>query len=175
VAAGIAGALVLLQLAVFGLGVYSNVALGSLTKRYAAIMPKKKEADALMARNDAINKRVAAIDDLTRKRFSWARKMNALCDSVTPGVWLSEMSYDEQPAAGARAEGAKGMPGRLSIGGYAAGSGEQGASLVGKFIQSLKDNAEFYSDFSDVELVGVKSDRIENQEVVYFRIRCPFK
>lgn len=177
IAAWVVGALILLEVVLFGLGVYSRIVLASLTKRYEAAMPKKKEADALKAQNDAINKRVGAIDELTGKRFSWAKKLNALSDSMTPGVWLTDLFYDEQPVPGAQqAKGRPGgMPGRIVMGGYAAGSGEQGAALVGKFIKSLKDNPEFFSDFSDVELVGVKSDKIENQEVVNFRIRCPFK
>jgi hypothetical protein len=111
------------------------------------------------------------------RRFSWARKLNALSDAITPGIWLSELDYAEQPAAQPQPVKGKGseMPGMLILNGYAAGAGEQGAALVGKFITSLKDNGQFFSDFGDIVLVSIKSDKVDNQEVMSFKINCIFK
>jgi len=177
IAAGFAGLLVVVQVLVIVMSLYSKFTLASLTKKYDAIAPKKREADALKAKSDAITKRVNAIDELMGKRFSWAKKLNALSDSMTPGIWLSEMDYDERPGANVKAAKgqASGMPGRLLLNGYAAGVGEQGLALVGKFIKSLKENETFYSDFSDIELVASKSDKAEGQEVMNFKIGCVFK
>ena len=96
---------------------------------------------------------------------------------MTSGIWLNEMDYDERPVANVKAAKGKalGMPGKLLINGFAAGSGEQGLALVGKFIKSLKENEAFYSDFSDIELVASKSDKAEGQEVMNFKIGCVFK
>jgi hypothetical protein len=177
IAAGLAGLLVLVQVLVIVMSLYSRVTLASLTKRYEDILPAKKEADALKARNDAITKRIGAIDELMGRRFSWAKKLNALSDSMTPGIWLSELDYDERPIAEAKAAKGRvgGMPGKLVLNGYAAGVGEQGAALVGKFITSLKESKAFYDDFSDIDLVGVKSDKVEGQELMSFKINCIFK
>jgi hypothetical protein len=177
IAAGFVGLLILVLALVFAMGLYSRMALSSLTKRYEAITPKMKEAQALMAQNDSVNKRVSAIDDLMSGRFSWAKNLNAISDSMTPGIWLSELIYDENPVSGVQPAKGKGpkMPGRLIMIGYATGSGEQGAALVGKFIKSLKDNEEFYSDFGEVDLVGVKSEKVDGQDVVSFRVNCIFK
>jgi len=179
----IVGGLIMLQLAMFFIGIYSKLSLVSLTRKYNAILPQKNEADRLKKEVDIINKKAAAIDELMAKRFSWAKKLNALSDSVTPGVWFTDLYYDERPvpkpvsvgeqAAGIRAGYA--MPGALVIAGYASSMGEHGAALVGKFIQSLKDNQAFYSDFSDIQLVSIKSDKVDNQEVMNFRIVCFFK
>jgi len=177
IVAGFIGILTLVAVLVLAMGMYSRMALATLTKRYEAIAPQMKEARVLKAQNDAINKRVGAIGDLMGSRFSWAKKLNALSDSMTPGVWLNELVYDENPAPGAQTAKGKGsiMPGRLIISGYAAGSGEQGAALVGKFIKSLKDNEAFYSDFSEVDLVAVKSEKVDGQDVMNFKVNCVFK
>lgn len=177
IAAGVVGIFVLVLASVFAMGAYSKMALTSLTRKYEAIKPQKAEAESLKTQNDAINKRVGAIEDLMGGRFSWAKKLNALSDSITPGIWLSELTYDEaQPGRGQvqKAKG-QGLTGKLVIGGYAAGSGEQGAALVGKFIKSLKESELFYSDFSEVNLVGVKSEKVDGQDVVSFRINCIFR
>ena len=179
IAAVFVGILVAVQVLVIAMNIYSKVTLNSLTKKYDAIAPKRREADALKAKSDAITKRVNAIDELMGKRFSWAEKLNALSDSITPGIWLSTLEYDERPVAGSAAkivkDKASGIPGRLLINGFAAGSGEQGLALIGKFIKSLKENEAFYSDFSDIELVGSKSDKVESHEVMNFKIGCVFK
>lgn len=179
----IAGGIVVLQLAMFLIGMYNRSSLASLNKKYNAILPQKNEADRLKAEVDIINKKAAAIDELMAKRFSWAKKLNALSDSVTSGIWLTELYYDERPVPkpvpaggqGAATRSVYSMPGALVISGYASSMGEHGASLVGKFIQSLKDNSAFYSDFSEIQLVSIKSDKVDNQEVMNFRIVCFFK
>jgi hypothetical protein len=110
------------------------------------------------------------------KRFSWAKKLNALSDSMAPGIWLSDLEYDERPLSNNNsAKGAVSIPGKLIISGYAAGIGEQGLALIGKFVKSLKENNAFYSDISDIDLVASKSDKVESQEVMNFKINCVFK
>lgn len=172
IAAGIGVGLVLIQLAVFLIGIISRVELTAITKKYEAILPEKREADILKAKAADINKRSGAIDELMVKRFSWARKLNILSDCMTPGIWLSKLYYDERPVSGqAKAV----MAGALVISGYASGVGEQGTALIGKFIKSLQDDNDFYSDVASVDLVSTKSDKVDKQDVMSFRITCLFK
>lgn len=172
IAAGIGAGLVLLQFAVFLFEGISSLQLASITKKYNAILPEKKEADALKTKVADINKRSGAIDELMVKRFSWARKINLLSDCMTPGIWLSELYYDERPVSG---PARKAMSGALVISGYASGAGEQGTVLIGKFIKSLQDNKDFYSDVAGIDLVSTKSDKVDKQDVMSFRISCQFK
>ncbi len=173
IAAGIGVVAVAVQILVFVLSIVSSAQLASVTKEYDAIQPDKKIADALKAKVVDINKRSGAIDELMIKRFSWARKINLLSDCMTPGIWLSELYYDEEPVQGSAKKAA--MPGTLVISGYASGVGEQGAALIGKFIKSLQDDKGFYSDFTGVDLVSTKSGKVDNQDVMSFRITCAFK
>ena len=192
VAAAFVGALIAFHLILFLIGLYSRANLNSVSKQYNELEPKKKEADSLKAQVELINKKVGAIDELMVKRFSWAKKLNALSDSITPGVWLTEVSYEEKLGerprqAISRSPNQKGKkeafnPGiekralkYLIISGYASSMGEQGAALIGKFIKSLKDNESFYLHFSDIELGSIRSDKVQDQEVMNFKITCLFK
>ncbi len=172
IAAGIGVCLVLAQLVVSLIWMISSAELRSATKKYNEILPEKKVADALKAKEAYINKRSGAIDELIVKRFSWARKINLLSDCVTPGIWLSELSYDEAPMTD-KTKTAK--PGALIISGYASGAGEQGTSLIGKFIKSLQEDKYFYSDMASVNLVSTKSNKVDKQDVMSFRITCIYK
>ncbi len=53
--------------------------------------------------------------------------------------------------------------------------GEEGTASIGKFIKSLKDNNSFFSDFSDIDLGSIKRDKVNDQEVMSFKITCFFK
>ena len=67
------------------------------------------------------------------------------------------------------------MAGALVMSGYASGVGEQGTALIGKCIKSLQDNKDFYSNIASVDLVSTKSDKVDKQDVMSFRITCLFK
>jgi len=188
-----AGAILLsVHILLFVIGAHSKAKASSLSKKYNSILPQKKEAMDLKAQIDLINKKVAAIDELMVRRFSWARKLNDLSDSMTPGIWLSSLEYDEKLTersvkAAARSANGKGKAPApkeqvekvasryLVISGYASSMGEQGTALIGKFIQSLKSSPGFYSDFSDIELGSIRSERILDQEVMSFKLTCMFK
>jgi len=187
------GILLTLHVLLFVVGVYSKSKVTSLSKTYNSIVPENKEALALKSQLDLINKKIKAIDELMVKRFGWAKKLNDLSDSMTPGIWLSSLEYEEkfserasagQPKPGAidvkkavvsKLATEKVMLKYLIISGYASSMGEQGTALIGKFIKSLKDNAGFYSDFNDIELGSIRSERMQDQEVMSFKLTCMFK
>lgn len=191
---GIAAVVVLLALhaILFVMGSYSKSKIAEITKKYNAILPERNNAQALKSQIDLINRKVAAIDELMVKRFGWAEKLSSLNDSVTPGIWLSELTYDEkigesakkvvtkQVAAGGKNQALKQSTEKvmlryLLISGYASSMGEQGTASIGKFIKSLKDNPRFYSDFSRIELGSIKSEKMQDQEVMSFKLTCMFK
>ena len=190
IAAGLVGLLLAMHILLFLVGIYGKIGFANYTKKYDAIAARKSEADALKAQVVAIHKKVAAIDDLMARRFAWSKKLNALSDFMTPGIWLVSLDYEEKmgerqvafqvpgtkgqaPQTGTRTE--KGLVRYFVISGYASSMGEQGAALVGRFIKNLKENGTFYSDLNSIELVSIKSEKFDNQDVMAFRIICSFK
>jgi hypothetical protein len=195
-----AGILVVLHGGLFAAAIYSKAKLKELSKEYNEILPNIREAEILKSRSIMMVKKVSSINELMVKRFSWARKLNALSDSMTQGIWLTDISYDEkagektvtrpappQTPAMAQMGREKVMPPApapapekvvvrsLYVSGCASSPGEEGAAVVGRFIKSLKENPSFYSDMADIELGSIKSDKIEGQEVMRFKITCAFK
>lgn len=191
VVTGAAIILVVVPILLFVLNTALDSNLVSLQKRYNALLPQKKEADLLKSRVEAAGKRVATIDALMTKRFSWARFLNDLSDSVTQGIWLTEVQYGEKrgeksaPAVAQKLANGKmrtdkakpvGFTMRyVAISGFASTMGEQGTALVGKFIKSLKENDSFYSHFSSIDLGSIKSEKLDAQEAMNFTITCLFK
>jgi hypothetical protein len=184
--------LVSLHVILFVVGSQSKSRAAAMMKKYNSIMPERNSALALKSQIDLMNRKVAAIDQLMVKRFGWAEKLSSLNDSITPGIWLSELTYDEkmsertmkvvtkQAAPGGKGQALKQSTEKVAlkylvISGYASSMGEQGTASIGKFIKSLKDNPEFYSDFSNIELGSIKSEKMQDQEVMSFKLTCMFK
>ena len=192
IAIAIAAVLISLHAILFVVGSYSKSRAAVMAEKYKAIMPERNNALALKSQIDLMNRKVSAIDELMVKRFSWAQKLSNLNDSIVPGIWLSDITYDEkigertmqvvtkQAAAGGKNQTLKQSTEKvvlryLVISGYASSMGEQGTASIGKFIQSLKDNPGFYSDFSGIELGSIKSEKVQDQEVMSFKLTCMFK
>jgi hypothetical protein len=184
------GALLAIQLVLFIAGIISGTAYNSMNRKYTDILPRKNETQQLKTRVNTANKKVAAIDELMVKRFSWEKKLNALSDSMIPGIWLTELQYDEKIADSAKpanndpagkrvGEGKRASENILSryliLSGAASGMGEEGTALIGRFIKSLKDEPAFYSDFSDIELGTIKREKMDDQEIMTFKITCFLK
>ncbi|MDP3791821.1 MAG: hypothetical protein Q8R38_07250 [Candidatus Omnitrophota bacterium] len=182
---------VAIQVLVFGLGFLGSIIFNSMEKGYNKMLPQKQEADKLQAQISKMSRKVSAIDELMVKRFSWTKKLNDLSDSTTPGVWITQLEYDEKLVERPRASGnntSKGKDGAegrqamekvveryLIISGAASSMGEEGTALIGRFIKNLKENPSFYSDFSDIELGSIKREQVSGQEVMSFKITCLFK
>jgi len=184
---GLAIVLVVIWVLLFFVGMHSQSTLKELTVRADKILPEQKESARLKAESAQMAGKVGAIDELMVKRFRWAEKLNELSDAMVPGIWLTELSYDEKVnQASQESASAKGKKGTgksfdksivryLTISGCASGSGEEGTATIGKFIKNLKTSESFYSDFHDIELGTIKRDKAQDQEIMSFSITCAFK
>ena len=182
--AAVFGILIVVQIVMVIAGWTIKANLSSLEKKYNAILPQKEEADALKFQIDLVNKKVRAIDELMVNRFSWAMKLGYLNDSMIPGVWLSQLDYDEtgggpsavqRPNSTVKTVASKARSRYLILNGYAMNTGDEGNAIIGKFIRSLKRNTGFYSDVADIQLGYTRAEKIKDQEVVNFKITCLFK
>ncbi len=187
IAAWAVGVILLAQLALFAIGVTNGATFRSLGLEYKDKRPKKRETEKLKIQADNMNKKVSAINELMVKRFSWEKKLNALSDAMTPGIWLTELEYNEKiidipkpvnadPIKKKSGQAAESVLSKyLILSGAASSMGEEGTALIGRFIKSLKDDPAFYSDFSDIELGTIKREKMDDQEIMTFKITCLFK
>lgn len=166
-----------IHILIFGLILVNNSTFAALSEKRKLLGDREKDAMALELKSDTMNRKNTAIAQLMEKRFEWSKKLNDLSDSMTAGIWLGELSYDERdigiPAEKA-APGGKRVLKHMTISGYASSKGEEGTASIGKFIKALKANESFYKDFSDIELGSIKRDKIEGQDAMGFSITCLF-
>jgi len=198
VAACFLGALILIQLFLSGLIFISKKQLAGLDKTWKGLAPKEAKLDVIKKKVFSINKKTQAIDGLIEKQLNWSRLLNELSNSLAQNIWLTELAYGEKnekvTAATQAMPPSKPGPvnqkagritrapkerqrkvGILTLSGFASGRGEEPTVNVARFIRSLKENKDFFKNFSDVELISMKKSLVEEQDVMNFTLVCKFK
>ena len=178
--------LMILQVSVMGILGYKKKALTSYKARWEKVAPNMKEVTILKNELNEMEGTKRAIDNLTKGRFLWAKFLKSLSDSMTPGVWLTRLKVSkisEQPARmqarGRSAETTEEV--LMSVtralilnGSVTARKGEETAH-VGRFVDSLKKNADFFTPFSDIKLDSIERRGMGGVEVMDFELICQFK
>ncbi len=163
--------------------------LAAVNARLSTIMPKYKIAVALKKEFDILAGKVAVIDSLRSGSLVWAKKLYDLNNSLIDGMWLNSLSLsvehvkpDNQPRAPVRGGHMQQAPIQpkdketLVLQGTAVSSGSEDATaIVGRFIDSLKNNESFFKDFEDIKLSSVQRENLGAAEVMNFTIVCYFQ
>jgi len=96
-----------------------------------------------------------AIKQLTDQRIDWAQKLNQLSLKLPSGIWFTSISIS---------------PSSLTLSGSVVSLQKQEMALIKRFMDSLKNDKDFFKDFSSLELSSVKTRTIVTYEVVDFNL-----
>ncbi len=171
IAVAIVIALVVLQVLLFLVLQFKGAALASLKKKNEAVQIANSDAVKVDSSVKALSVKADAVDKLRTSRFNLARKLNDLSNSMVPGVWLRSLDVKKGESSG--------EPGFLKEvmvieGSSVVGDGREDG-CIGPFVNALKDNQSFFSDFDEIELSKVERKKIKNTEIMDFVIICHFK
>ena len=171
VAVGIIGFVIALQVVLMLFIQIKSASLASIKRKIDTISKSNQEAMTTDVALRDITSKVDIIDKLSNMKFNVAKKLNEISDSLVSGVWLRSLDIKKGESPG--------EPGilrqSLILEGSSMAGGETEEGSVGKFVNSLKDNTSFSSDFDDIELAKVERKKIRNTEVLDFVIICHFK
>jgi ABC-type xylose transport system substrate-binding protein len=132
-----------------------------LNIEWQKILPEKTKIDTLKSDRKEITEKIKSIDKLTKKgRMSWARKLNIISDVLPQGVWVRLINFSGKS---------------LTIEGSSVSLRGEEVILVNKFASALKNNADFYSDFKNLEVGSIKRRQIKNIEVADFILTANFQ
>jgi Tfp pilus assembly protein PilN len=149
-----------------------------LSKELSDLLPQRNISAALKKEADELNTKFAIIEGLTQGSLVWSKKLSDLSDSMVDGIWLNSLFLEEEatrPAA--RIPVQQSLPKQsLVLKGLALSSdmGEE-AAIVGAFMQSLKNNKDFFKDFDSIKLLSIQRQLYGKTEVMNFNIVCYFK
>ena len=136
-----------------------------LTKQLQDKIPSKNEAVKLQAEVKRLESKKKVIDQLAKRKFFWAEKLNLISDLIPMGAWLSDLSFEEAKEGGV-----------LTLDGMAVPYKDQEMiNLVTLFMENLKQNEDFYNDFKTIELGPIRRIKSENVDAMQFSVICQFK
>ena len=166
-----------------------NTAHDKMAGEWEMITPQKRAVELTRRENVRMRKKAKAIESLIDERVLWFMKLNQLSDLIIPGVWFTKLSIDKkaiiiEPKDKAKPQMAYGVKKLiterielpyLNIEGEVSSVYGDELAIVGKFIEQLKSNPEFFQHFSNIELDSTELHSIEEAEVMKFSIDCYFE
>lgn len=160
---------------------YQKHELDKYNKRWLDMTSSNAKLTELKTEIKDVTEKVGKIEGLFKRRFLWARKLNQLSDVLSEGIWLEEISLDiksETRAPPVNVKGAKPkkvLSYSLVMKGSAVSREEEETAVIGKFMKTLKEDKSFFSDFQDIELGSIQSDKLGERDIMHFTITCRFK
>lgn len=127
-----------------------------MARKEKKILPKVSELQKLNEETSVLKTRASIINELTKRRFLWAQKLNELSDLTLPCLWFTRIYTD----------GSSG----LVIEGSVVSANEEEMANVGKFIKAIKEDDEFFKYFKNIKLETVQRKTKYTTDVVDFKI-----
>ena len=176
---GIISVLIISQV-IFGVFAFiQKKQLAYISRKISDLSAEKNIAFALKKESDELSGRFDLIEGLTQGSLIWSKKLYDLNNAMIDGIWLTSLSLNYESPRTGQMHTLKEHPGNrqaLVATGRAIASGSGGeTATVGRFIDSLKKNGDFFKDFDDIKLSSVQRESHGNTEVMDFTILCYFK
>ena len=170
----VAGGLLILHSLLFLILVWWSFSLKGVKSRWEAIAEKRQMVSELTKRHAELSAKEKNLQQLTSRRPLWSKKLKGLSESMVSGVWLRVFSLEERtvsvPSPAQKA--ATGSRKALILEGTAASLRGDQLAIIGRFIRGLKQNPNFSFEFQEVELESTHTRKIQDIEVMDFKIIC---
>ncbi|NQT06524.1 MAG: hypothetical protein HQ575_03185 [Candidatus Omnitrophica bacterium] len=169
----------------------NKAAYGKMERGWSSIREEKESIELIKRDGLSVKKRLDAIESLTHKKILWSKKLNQLSDLIIPGVWFTRVSIDKKTVVieknrtgllkkdigtSSRNKTSQNLiVSYLNIEGEVSSSFGDELAIIGKFIERLKSDADFFRDFSNIELVSTELNKIGDTETMSFKINSYFK
>lgn len=155
-----AAVFIVLHLLFFGLASIKKIQLVSLKGSVSKISEPAAKAVKLKGDVKALESRSVSLKDVLSRKFSYSRLFPALSSAVPKGLWLDRLSLSKDG---------------LVLQGTVISLSQNEMTIIGKFLQNLKNSADFDPVFSKVELGSVQRRSIKNYDVVDFVLKGEIK
>ncbi len=133
----------------------------ALDNEWNQLLADRKVIDGLgedVKRTNKKSKEILAL--VPQTATSWSHKLNKLSDAIPKGAWLSKLAIDERS---------------IIIQGLAVSKQRNEIVLIGNLANTLKKDADFISDFSNLEVNSVNKAKFYGMEVTQFTLTARLK
>jgi len=132
-----------------------NYQLGSLNKKWEALMPERKLLEEYGTGSESLSDDDSVIRHLTKQRILWSEKLNKLSLGLPSGVWFNEITLS---------------PKDVIIKGSVVSLQKEAINQINRFISFLKNDASFSKDFEKWELTSVQTRVVGGYDIEDFSL-----
>lgn len=154
------GVLICLHIYLVLLGMVKNYQLTRLNKKWSSLEPQLKILQEFKTEYQALSADAKIIQKLLSQRLAWAEKLNKLSINLPPGVWLNELSLGSK---------------ELTLKGSVISLQKEEMSLLNQFISNLRNDADFFKDFTNFDLSSVQRKTVAGYDTIDFLIKGKLK
>jgi Tfp pilus assembly protein PilN len=140
--------------------ILASVSVGAMEKKRQALTPQMTGLSGFKSKFEIDSQDQQMMHDLAAKSIFWSRKLNRLSADLPAGIWISEISAS---------------PRVLSIRCSAVSLETDEIELINKFLSALKDDPDFYGDFSNYDLGSVQKRMLGSFEISDFPVTMEVK
>lgn len=147
------GFLAFIHIYLAGLSLYKNNQLRALTRRWQGVAPQKKILDDFNKEYSIFSSEDRAVKQLLQARLGWAQKLNKLSLLLPAGVWFTDLALSSTD---------------FTLNGSVVSLQKDDMSLINQFMDNLKHDPGFFSDFSSLELSSVQKKTLGGYDITDF-------
>ncbi|MFH1457914.1 MAG: hypothetical protein ABIG31_01955 [Candidatus Omnitrophota bacterium] len=132
---------------------YNQIA--GLNKKWQSLEPERKKLEIFNKENTLYTQDSSAVKTLVEQRVVWFEKLNALSNSLMPGIWFTELSI---------------APRIFTLKASVVSLQKEEMGIIKKFIDNLKTDAAFFKNFNSLELSSVQRRTMGSFDVLDFTL-----
>ena len=145
--------LIFLHLCLFSVAAVKKVQILILRGSWGKVEPQSKDAVSIKAEIKDLEAKTDSMKDILSHKANMTELLSSLGLAVPKGLWLERFTYSKDG---------------LMIQGSVVSLTQNEMSIIGKFLQDLKNNKTFAALFAKVELNSVQRRTIKTYDVVDF-------
>jgi len=147
------GVLVAINIIIISIGFALKINVNTLNKKFKRFKPGIQEIKKLETQLKEFRGKSQLTEELISDRILWSEKMQIISNTAPQGIWIRSMSIKANS---------------FNIDGTCVSLNGEEMNIIGSFINGLKENKEFFSDFNKLEVRSVQRRVIGSIEVADF-------
>ncbi len=127
--------------------------LTGLNRKWAQLAPQRQALDSFKKETDLFAADTKAMQQLVSARLNAAQKLNKLSAILPSGIWFTDLALSGK---------------NFTLRGTAVSLKREEMSLINKFLDGLRSDADFFRGFNNLELGSWERNSIGGYEVIDF-------
>ncbi len=148
---------------------FKNELLSRLSQKYEQAQGLKKTIEETKKDREKIKKEIALYKQILKRDILWSEKLSRLRDFLPSEIWFKQVIFDKIQDKDVEKS-------KLTIkGGVLPRDRETSLTILSVFINKMKSDQDFFSNFDNLLLADFRSEKYKNNDIMSFLIEMPFK